>query len=987
MRPAGPRLLLLGIVLALWPEQLHAQVPHFLRLPFNNAANVIQQGWIYQDDTLHKPQGAIDYINGTRDDSSTWQTFDVVAAADGVAIWDDDPDSDPSNYGNMVLIRHDQTDSLGRHYFTLYAHLQDGTISSRLPKLGRRNRSYQQWVRVKAGEFLGRAGSTGWNRCTDSTRCIHLHFEVNVNAYFQGPTDAYDVYKQRAFYPGQCISFLWLLCPPVASAGPPPEPVSVTSIYPTIRIASLVDQDIVVFGDGFKCFITSGGPCLRVDLTLNDGHTVVPLNAPGQIQRVTPSSFVLKATFGSPGVYSLVVVNPDGGRSQPMPLPVQGQPISVTSALSLFVHNVDDVLRVKMNGTEVGSVNYFGTQTFELFSHLNPGLMNTLELEVENGSIGGWTYGYEITADGTLVTSVSCGHVGTAGGGCRNDDQTRGVVFRQTYTIQRGSVAGVTTPTPHFTMSANGSTAQDGQQLTVPADASGTATVTFTDTSQAGTDPIVGRSWTIAGLGQVSTAAQFSYSLPAGAARAVTLTLSTQGGASPVAVGTVEVTPTAGPQPAQLSYTSFDFPGAAATWASGINDSGQIVGSYRDANGSTHGFLRNGTTFTSIDYPGAVTTQALGINNAGQIVGCYYTFNFPGACYYGFLLSSGTFTPVAFPGAVFANPVGVSDGGDIVGNSLGVPGTAYQLSTGNFTIIQVPGAAVGHTVVSGIDTAGATIVGSYKISANAFDTFGFVRTQGTFSTIVFAGANWTQPTGVNASGEVVGHYFITGNPNVAGGFLLSGGTFRTVAVPGAVASSVGGINNAHQIVGSYALSGGTTRAFLATPEAENGPLTGVVFDNFVGNVVNPSGGYFLFDHFAGIADTDVAGSFVPSNDVRLDRIELPLSLPGNVGTPAIVDVWLMADAGGSPGTILESFSVTFAAPSFSIVSFSSVARPFLSRTVQYWLVASVRTTNPNGTVVHWNLGTSDIGLTSNTVNGSWVSFSGTRPAFRILGSP
>jgi hypothetical protein len=40
----------------------------------------------------------------------------------------------------------------------------------------------------------------------------------------------------------------------------------------------------------------------------------------------------------------------------------------------------------------------------------------------------------------------------------------------------------------------------------------------------------------------------------------------------------------------QGNYTTLDVPGSTFTWANGINDSGQIVGSYEDA-GGTHGFL------------------------------------------------------------------------------------------------------------------------------------------------------------------------------------------------------------------------------------------------------------------------------------------------------------------------------------------------------------------------------------------------------------
>ena len=56
------------------------------------------------------------------------------------------------------------------------------------------------------------------------------------------------------------------------------------------------------------------------------------------------------------------------------------------------------------------------------------------------------------------------------------------------------------------------------------------------------------------------------------------------------------------------------------TAAYGINDTGQIVGTYFNASGS-HGFLKDGSTYTTLDVPGATDTQAFGINDTGQIVG------------------------------------------------------------------------------------------------------------------------------------------------------------------------------------------------------------------------------------------------------------------------------------------------------------------------------------------------------------------------------
>jgi uncharacterized membrane protein len=54
-----------------------------------------------------------------------------------------------------------------------------------------------------------------------------------------------------------------------------------------------------------------------------------------------------------------------------------------------------------------------------------------------------------------------------------------------------------------------------------------------------------------------------------------------------------------------------------------MNNLGQAVGFYFDGT-ATHGFLwRGGNDFTVIDYPGARDTFASGINDSGVIVGSY----------------------------------------------------------------------------------------------------------------------------------------------------------------------------------------------------------------------------------------------------------------------------------------------------------------------------------------------------------------------------
>ena len=71
-------------------------------------------------------------------------------------------------------------------------------------------------------------------------------------------------------------------------------------------------------------------------------------------------------------------------------------------------------------------------------------------------------------------------------------------------------------------------------------------------------------------------------------------------------------------------YTPVQPPGSAGgSLASGINASGQVVGTYYAQPGfmSGHGFLLTGGTYTTLDVPGSIFTAANGINDQGQVVG------------------------------------------------------------------------------------------------------------------------------------------------------------------------------------------------------------------------------------------------------------------------------------------------------------------------------------------------------------------------------
>jgi len=111
---------------------------------------------------------------------------------------------------------------------------------------------------------------------------------------------------------------------------------------------------------------------------------------------------------------------------------------------------------------------------------------------------------------------------------------------------------------------------------------------------------------------------------------------------------------------------------------SGINNAGDITGTFRNGNGTFSGFLYSGGNYTILNDPLGTNTRTFGLNNSGQIVGEYYTTDAYGA-HQGFLYSQGVYTPLNFPSGVGTVPLGINDAGQIVGfletvPSVGVPG-------------------------------------------------------------------------------------------------------------------------------------------------------------------------------------------------------------------------------------------------------------------------------------------------------------------------
>ncbi len=140
----------------------------------------------------------------------------------------------------------------------------------------------------------------------------------------------------------------------------------------------------------------------------------------------------------------------------------------------------------------------------------------------------------------------------------------------------------------------------------------------------------------------------------------------------------------------------FDLGNGLGTQASGINDAGQIVGSYRSGYpfaSTGHGFVGHPDSITTIDVPGAEDTSADGINDAGQVVGSYRFLTPSGnSAFGGYVFSGGSLTLFDVPGAAWTEPGAINDAGEIAGTYLLANGgrRGFLYADGAFTDITGP---------------------------------------------------------------------------------------------------------------------------------------------------------------------------------------------------------------------------------------------------------------------------------------------------------
>jgi len=267
-------------------------------------------------------------------------------------------------------------------------------------------------------------------------------------------------------------------------------------------------------------------------------------------------------------------------------------------------------------------------------------------------------------------------------------------------------------------------------------------------------------------------------------------------------------------------YVSIDYPGAAQTFAFGINPSGDIVGSYITA-GKEHGFvLRNGV-FEAFDYPGATWTECWGINPQGDIVGQY---GLADKTTHGFLLPMGSSVAVPIDvsqptdlGAANTMPFKITPEGAIVGclHQSDAAGIAMVYTMHGFVINadDVTSDPLAGSMHTGVNASGA-VAGHYYITTTTLKSY--VIKNGDLTWFSFSGFDITRAYDINANGDVVGFYRKNASSPFHG-FLYQHGNISSIDVgfPGVTGTRAYGINPEGDIVGNYSLAG-VSHGFLLT---------------------------------------------------------------------------------------------------------------------------------------------------------------------------
>lgn len=249
--------------------------------------------------------------------------------------------------------------------------------------------------------------------------------------------------------------------------------------------------------------------------------------------------------------------------------------------------------------------------------------------------------------------------------------------------------------------------------------------------------------------------------------------------------------------------------GGPESYANGINNNGQVVGSsYISGNNYQHAFLYSGGSMRDLGTLNADNySEAYGINDSGQVVG-YSAYYLAQASQYvhAFRYSNGSMTDLGTLGGRSGGAYGINDGGQVVGWASingNTAAHAFLYSNGSMTDLGILGGSESYAY--GINNNGQ-VVGDSHLHA-------FLYSNGSMIDLGTLGGNQSFGQGINDVGQVVGYSDV--DNTIQRAFLYSNGSMVSLGSLGGYISRGNGINNGGQVVGVSEINGhGAWHTFL-----------------------------------------------------------------------------------------------------------------------------------------------------------------------------
>jgi uncharacterized membrane protein len=309
-------------------------------------------------------------------------------------------------------------------------------------------------------------------------------------------------------------------------------------------------------------------------------------------------------------------------------------------------------------------------------------------------------------------------------------------------------------------------------------------------------------------------------------------------------------------------------PGWEEAYAHGINDHDDVTG--HGLGNSVKGFVYSNGTYTEIIPPDWWEAYAYAINNKGSVVGYGRETRF----YVGFLYSKGTYTKLLPPGWKESYAFGINNNNSVVGYGLDGDNNMKGFLHNNGAYIEISPPGWVETKAVHINDNGDIVGHGFD---RAYDSKSFIYKKGAYSELSSFDRQFIEAYGINSRGAVVGRGRSKGG-NLKG-FLYDGISFTALLSPGWKWSQTYAINDRGDVIG-YGSYGYNKRGFIFTgmPDISVKPMT-IFFggnikegessktvtvknngtgDLLIGNVINPSFPFII------IKDTCSGQTLAPS---------------------------------------------------------------------------------------------------------------------------